>query len=119
MQLKVTSRLEERINARWLVWHPWVLSAARKKLPNIDLDLALEGARGLHWRRYIDILQHRIPERTILRRNLDDPRVPDNQYRIAVENALWHRAYRMGRTKGIHRSHKQIKQEMERNAHAI
>ena len=109
----ITSRLEERINERWLKWYPWILLAARKRLPNIDSGQALDSARALHRARYIDILEHHIPEKTILRRNLDDPRVPDAKYRINVENALWHRAYRMGRQKGINRTHKQIRKEME------
>jgi hypothetical protein len=110
--LKVTPRLEERINARWLVWHPWALIQARKRLPYIALDLSLGSARQLHRVRYLDAMNHHITERSIIRRALDDPRLHQDEYRIKLEEAIWHRAYHMSSKKGVHRTHKQIREEI-------
>jgi hypothetical protein len=110
--LKVTPKLEERINARWLYWHPWALIQARKRLPHIAIDLSLGGARTLHRVRYIEAMARHISERTIIRQGLDDPRLHQDDYRIKLEEALRQRAYRMGRVKGISRTHKEIKEAL-------
>ena len=113
MPLKITPRLEERINARWLIWHPWVLVLARKRLPFISTDRTMEQCRTIHRERYIQILNQRIPEKTIRRVGLDDPRLDMSQFRIKMEQALINRSHAMGRTKGIRRSRKQISQELK------
>jgi len=108
MLLKVTPRLEERINARWLYWSPWILILARKRLPFVALNLSLDGARTLHRQRYIDVLQNHLPERVLLRRNLDDPRMHQDEYRIKLEEAMRRSTLHRGKQKGVRRTHKEI-----------
>jgi len=119
MLLKVTPRLEERINARWQVWHPWVLIAARKRLPFVALDLSLGSARQLHRVRYLDALQHRLPERVLLRRSLDDPRLHQDEYRIKLEEALRRSTLHRGKQKGVRRTHKEILKGLSNVTHDV
>jgi len=108
MILKVTPRLEERINARWLYWSPWMIILARKKLPFIALDLSLGSARQLHRVRYLDAMNHKLPEHIIKKRCLDDPRLHQDEYRIKLEEAIRRCSLHRGKRKGIRRSHKEI-----------
>lgn len=112
----LTPQLEERINARWLVWHPWILMVARKRLPNVPIDVSLEAARTLHRARYVEILSHHIPVKTIKRQAIDDPRLDQVGFHIRIEEALRQRSFRMGRVKGVKRTHKQIKEAIRAKA---
>jgi hypothetical protein len=115
MQLKVTPRLEERINARWLIWHPLVLIQVRNApLGNlVDVDIALEVARTVHHFRYIECMSRRISERAIHRCGIDDPRLTQDVFHIKIENAL---RRNVSKVKGVRRTHKQIKEQLETNA---
>jgi hypothetical protein len=106
--LKVTPRLEERINARWLYWSPWMTILARKRLPFVSIETSLHAARTQHRTRYLDAMQHRLPEVIILRRNLDDPRLHQDEYRIKMEEAIRRSSLHRGKRKGIRRTHKEI-----------
>ena len=108
MLLKVTPRLEERINARWLYWSPWMLILARKKLPFISINVSLGSARMLHRVRYLDAMNQRLPEHIIKKRSLDDPRLHQDEYRIKMEEALRRSTLHRGKRKGIRRTHKEI-----------
>lgn len=106
--LKVTSRLEERINARWLYWSPWIIILARKRLPFVAIDISLEAARVQHRQRYLDAMQRNLPEYVIKKRSLDDPRLHQDEYRIKMEEALRRSSLHRGKRKGIRRTHKDI-----------
>ena len=108
MLLKVTPRLEERINARWLYWSPWMLILARKRLPFVPLDISLHSARAQHRQRYLDAMQQHLPEIIIKRRNLDDPRLHQDEYRIKLSEAIRRSSLHRGKQKGIRRTHKEI-----------
>jgi len=108
MLLKVTPRLEERINARWLIWHPWILMLARKRLPHVSLDVSLYAARQQHRARYLDAMNHKLPEHIIKKRALDDPRLHQDEFRIKLEEAIRRSSLHRGKRKGIRRTHKDI-----------
>jgi hypothetical protein len=99
--LKVTPQLEQRINARWLLWHPWMIMACRR-IPNIPVEVSLSSARDLHHQRYVQALAQGIREAVLRRRNLDDPRHSDEQFRATVENILRYRKAQMGNQNGIY-----------------
>jgi hypothetical protein len=106
--LKVTPRLEERINARWLVWHPWMIIVARKRLPFVAIETSLHAARTQHRQRYLDAMNQRLTETIIKRRALDDPRLHQDEYRIKLEEAIRRCSLHRGKRKGIRRTHKEI-----------
>jgi len=108
MLLKVTPRLEERINSRWLYWSPWMVIIARKRLPFVPINVSLDGARNLHRERYLDSMQQHLPEIIIKRRNLDDPRLHQDEYRIKLSEAIRRSSLHRGKQKGIRRTHKEI-----------
>jgi hypothetical protein len=108
MLLKITPRLEERINTRWLYWSPWMTILARKRLPFVAISTSLDAARAQHRQRYIEALQQRLPEHIILRRGLDDPRYHQDEFRIKLEEALRRSSLHRGKRKGIRRTHKEI-----------
>src|SRR5690349_10193120 len=108
MPLKVTPRLEERINSRWLFWSPWMTIIARRRLPFVAIEISLDAARVQHRQRYLDAMQHRLPEVVIIRRSLDDPRMHQDEYRIKLEEAIRRSSLHCGKRKGIRRTHKEI-----------
>ncbi len=116
--IKVTSRLEERINARWLTWIPWSTAAARKRLPFLPVSQSLGEARRTHRERYLESLRYRIPERTILRWSLDDPRPNAEEYRTKLEHAMKRqRINRAGRD--THADKMRQKEQGEQHANRI
>ena len=118
MQLKVTPRLEERINQRWLHWHPWMLMLARKRLPFVALDLSLDAARKLHRERYLDALLHRLTDQRIRLSCVDDPRLHQDEYRVKLENILRRQVGQRTRKVGVRRTRRQILQQEQERLHA-
>jgi hypothetical protein len=100
--IKVTPRLDERINARWLIWHPWMIMAAKKKLPYIPLEQSLGAARDLHKQRYVQAINAGVREVLIRQRGLDDPRIDDLQFRATIENILRYKRAQMGNRNGLY-----------------
>jgi len=118
MLLKVTPRLEERINARWLYWSPWIIILARRRLPYVSLDVSLEAARTQHRTRYLDAMNHRLPEHIIKKRCLDDPRLHQDEYSIKLSEAIRRSSLHRGKRKGIRRTHKDILKGLESSGHS-
>jgi hypothetical protein len=113
--LKVTPRLEERINARWLYWSPWMVIIARKRLPFVAIETSLHAARAQHRQRYIDAMSQNLREVIIKRRNLDDPRLHQDEYRIKLHEAIRRSSLHKGKQKGVRRTHKEILKGLAEN----
>lgn len=94
MPLKVTPRLEERINQRWLYWHPWCLVLARKRLPHVPLERTLGQCREIHRDRYLQLVQHKVTEARIRLKGLDDPRMDMSQFRDRMQDFMKYRTTR-------------------------
>jgi hypothetical protein len=88
---------EERISARWEWWKPAAITAARE---TTDPAAQFRVLQEFHRERLRALLGVSVSWASILRNNLDDPRLDGDKWRAIYLAAIERRRSRLGRVKG-------------------
>lgn len=83
----------DRISLRWNHWTPWALMEARLA---VDPAAALAFLRQRHRSRYSTLRDSNISPASIVRGNLDDPRLSAAEWEFALKSAIERQRCRQG-----------------------
>jgi hypothetical protein len=91
------------VDARWEEWIPWCTQLARRM--KVDPAAALVPLRVIHRSRVVMLLSARVTWASIKRNRLDNPLDSNDVFEFQLRAAIERRRTRMGRVKGMRRTH--------------